>query len=214
MDRATKAVTSLPTHFLFGGAFKDIRRLGFYQWAKQNVLVKSIALILVGVFLIIATDYFLTIATKVVFVVMTVIEIVFSVKQFHKNRWQIFNVRYRMYLCISMIIICVVVLLRDQALFILGSVLFGVLALIFTFLTLDAAINSKDDSIWKRVIHFFESAVSAAYGISFLIIPSENVFKHVWGVGISLIIDGVFRLVIAYVPYFRKTSPRRTLRKH
>lgn len=210
-DATKKAVTTLPTHFLFGRAFKDIGKLGFFQWAKNNVIAKSVILIVLGLFFIIASKYLLEIAAKVVFTGLTLIEIAFSIRQLYKNHWEFFRLRYRMYLCISMIIICGVVLFKSQAVYILGSVLFGVIALIFTFVTLDAAVNDKNP--WKRVVHIVESVISSAYGISFLLIPSENIFTYIWGVGIVLIFDGVFRILIAYVPFFKKTAQKKTPRR-
>lgn len=204
-DATKKAVTTLPTHFLFGRAFKDIGANGFFDWVKKNVLVKSILLIVLGIFFILASKYLLEIAAKSVFTALTLVEIVFTIRQLYKNNWEFFRLRYRIYLCISMLIICLVVLFQKQAVFILGSVLFGVIALIFTFVSLDAAVNDTEDDRWKRIIHVFEAILSFSYGISFLLIPSENIFKYIWGVGIALIFDGVFRIVIAYVPFFRRT---------
>ena len=214
-DATKKAVTSLPTHFLFGRAFKDIGKIGFFEWVKRNVVAKSIGYILIGVFFIIASEYLLEIAAKVVFAALTLIEIVFTIRQMYKNNWEFFRLRYRMYLCISMIIICLVVMFRSQAVYILGSVLFGVIALIFTFVSLDAAVNDKEDNLWKRIIHVFEAVISSVYGISFLVIPSENIFKYIWGVGAAMIVDGAFRIVIAYVPFFKRTGkPKRLSGRH
>ncbi|MBQ6154081.1 MAG: DUF2974 domain-containing protein [Ruminococcus sp.] len=212
-DATKKAVVSLPTHFLFGRAFKDIGTMGFFNWVKQNVVAKSIILIAIGIFFIVAKDNLLATSAKFVFTGLTLIEIVFTLRQLYKNNWEFFRLRYRMYLCISMIIICLVVLLRDQAVYILGSVLFGVIALIFTFVSLDAAINDKEDNLWKRIIHILEALISSGYGISFLLIRSDRIFRYIWGVGIAMIIDGILRIVIAYVPLFsRKGKPKRTRR--
>ena len=172
-----------------------------------------IILIAIGIFFIVAKDNLLATSAKFVFTGLTLIEIVFTLRQLYKNNWEFFRLRYRMYLCISMIIICLVVLLRDQAVYILGSVLFGVIALIFTFVSLDAAINDKEDNLWKRIIHILEALISSGYGISFLLIRSDRIFRYIWGVGIAMIIDGILRIVIAYVPLFsRKGKPKRTRR--
>ena len=213
-DATKKAVASLPAHFLFGRAFKDIGKIGFFEWVKQNVIAKSIIFIALGIFFIVAKDNLLATTAKIIFTMLTVIEIAFTLRQLYKNSWEFFRLRYRMYLCISMIIICMVVLLRDQAVYILGSVLFGVIALIFTFFSLDAAINDKEDNLWKRVIHIFEAIISSGYGISFLVIPSDRIFRYIWGVGIALIVDGVFRIVIAYVPFFQRTGKPKQRRRH
>ncbi len=197
-----RAVASLPVKAIFGDTFRDIRRNGFVQWVHKNVIPKSIAMILVGVFCIIAPDYLLELFAKLVFVAVTVAEMIFTVKQLIKAKWNFLNLRYRMYLCISMIIVCIVVLLRDQAMYILGSVLFGVVAMIVTFVSVDKAIGERQD-LFKRIVYIFESVVSGGFGIAFLIIPSEHIFRYIFGVGIALIIDGVFRLVIRYVPFFR-----------
>ena len=212
-DATKKAVTSLPTHFLFGRAFQDIGQDGFFNWVKHNVIAKSVSYIVIGVFFILASNYLLEMAAKVVFIGLTLVEIVFTIRQLYKNNWEFFRLRYRMYLCISMIIISIVVLIRSQAVYILGSVLFGVMALIFTFFSLDAAINDKEDNIWKRIVHIFEAVISSVYGIGFLLIPSENIFTYIWGVGAAMIVDGVFRIVIAFVPFFKNTKSKRPLRR-
>ncbi|MBQ8297493.1 MAG: DUF2974 domain-containing protein [Ruminococcus sp.] len=204
-----RTVASLPTQAAFGNIFTNIRRMGFVKWLDECQVLKCFILIALGIFFLFASEKSLEITAMVFFLVLAVAELVLTIKRLYQAKWNFVSVKERIYLLVILLALCVVIVVKENALFMLGSILCGVFAIILAFRQLAKA-TAKTDNIFMRVIHALETILLFIYGASFLVAPYDTIFAYAMSVGILLIIDGAVRLGFRIYRQIRpQTSKRR-----
>ncbi|MBQ3329645.1 MAG: DUF2974 domain-containing protein [Ruminococcus sp.] len=204
-----KAVASLPEQAIFGNTFSKIKEVGLFRWLKECRIVKDVLLIGIGLFFVLASDRALDITAMIFFLALTAVELVLTVRRLAQGGWSIGKVKERFYILAALIAICIVIVVKDQALFMLGSLLYGILSLIAAFRQLSSALDKNDD-ILMRIIHGIETAALFFFGVTFLIISSDQIYGYALFVGILLMIDGVSRIAARI---YRNTHPEKPRRE-
>ncbi len=198
-----KAVASLPEQALFGNAISSIRKIGLIQWLGQCQVAKNLVLLGTGLFFVLASDRALEITAMVFFLALTAIELVLTIRRLYQAEWKFSMIKERVYLLASLIAICIVIVVKKQALFMIGSILCGIIAIILAFRQMSKATDKQDDT-FMRVVHAFETLLLFVYGICFLVVSSDMVYDFSVSVGIVLMVDGAVRM--GYRIY-RQTHP-------
>lgn len=188
-----KAVASLPEQALFGNTFYKIKENGLIQWLKECKVAKDILLIIAGLFFVIASDNALDITAMIFFLALTAVELVLTIRRLAQAGWSIAKVKERLYILAALIAICIVIVVKDQALFMFGSLLYGVISLILAFRQLSCALDKNDDNV-MRIIHGIETAALFFFGVTFLTINSDQIYGYALFVGILLMVDGASRI--------------------
>ena len=109
----------------------------------------------------------------------------------------------RIYITIALIALCAVIFIKEQATFLLGSLIFGVLFLVLAERCGELAAKSGSD-IFMRWLHIAEALISAVLGVAFLIIPQYYVSSFAIAIGSVLIADGVVRIGKVLYPFFMR----------
>ena len=202
-----KTVAALPAQAALGSTVHHIRKLGILKWLDECHVAKCVILIAVGLFFIIASNRALEITAMILFAMLALAELFFTGYRLYKSKWDFSTAKERLILLIILIAICIVVLLKENALFMFGSILYGVFAIVLAFRQTSKAITQKDDFV-MRVIHALEAALLLIYGVSSLIASYESVYGMALSIGILLIADGVlrlgYRIYILYHPQAQK----------
>ena len=211
-----KAVASLPEQALFGNAFVNIKKVGFIQWLKECQIIKTLALFAVGLFFVLASDKAIDITAMVFFLLLTVVELVLTIRRLYQADWNFGKVKERIYILAALIALCIVIVVKDQALFLIGSILYGVTSIIFAFRQLSKA-TDKNDDIEMRIIHGVEAFLLFYFGVTFLIINYDQIYGYSLFVGILLMVDAVsrfaHRIYRQFHPAVPKTERNRNRRK-
>lgn len=208
-----RAVASLPEQVLFGNTFTNIKKVGFFQWLKDCKALKNIALFVVGLFFVLASDKALEITAMAFFIALTLVELVLTIRRLIKVKWDFRKIKERIYLLVALIAICIVIVVKDQALFMIGSILYGVTALIIAFLQLSKATERNDD-LFMRVVRSVETALLFIYGFSFLVINYDNIYGYSLTVGILLMVDGAVRVGYTIYRYYHPMKPKPATRRN
>ena len=206
-----KAVASLPEQALFGNTFTKIKDVGFIQWLKNCQIAKNLLLFAVGLFFVLASDSALEITAMVFFVSLTVIELVLTIRRLYQAHWSISKVKERLYILAALIAICIVITVKDQALFMVGSILYGVTSIIFAFRQLSSVMDKNDDVV-MRIIHGIESALLFIFGVTFLVINYDKIYGYSLFVGILLMVDAVSRMAYRIYLYYHPAQPKKIRR--
>ena len=207
-----KAVASLPEQALFGNTFSKIKKIGFIQWLKECQIAKDILLMIVGLFFVLASDKALDITAMIFFLALTAVELVLTIRRLAQAGWNIVKIKERLYILAALVAICIVIVVKDQALFMFGSLLYGVASLIFAFRQMSGALNKNNDIV-MRVIHGAETAVLFYFGITFLTINSDQIYGYALFVGILLMVDGASRIAGRIYRKSHPEKPKRTAGK-
>ena len=205
-----KTIASLPEKAMFGNLFSKIKETGLIKWLNQCNIAKSLTLVAIGLFFVLASDKALEITAMIFFVALTVVELVLTVRRLKQADWKLSRVKERLYLVSALVAICIVIVVKDQALFMIGSLLYGVTAIVFAFIQLSKAAEKKDDDLFLRIIHTVETVLLFMFGLSFLVINSDVVYAYSLSVGILLMIDGASR---AGYRIWRELHPEKVKRR-
>lgn len=160
----------------------------------KSELFQALALIAGGVAMYLASDSLLEIISLLFFLSLTMFQCYLTVKRLKANGWRPERVREMIYFTIILLALCAVIVVKEKAMFLLGSLLFGVLFLLLAFRSSERAVKCRND-LFLRVLYLGEGLLSAIYGISFLVIPQATVFAYAISIGVALAADGLLRLI-------------------
>lgn len=197
------AVASFSTRAAFGNSFKQIKKLGFFKWLNDNQIAKSAVMIILGVMFLIGSKNILEIVSGLFFIILALAEVIFTIRRLVKSHGNFAANKERIYLCVILIAVCVVLFIKEQATFMFGSIIFGILAFV---LASQVFVQSSDKSkeSYLRVINIIEGVICVIYGISFLVIPERRVFAFSISIGVVLIADAVTRILFVLIPYIKR----------
>lgn len=196
-SRVTKrAAASLPEQALFGNTFKEIKQTGFWQRVSKAGLAQSLAMIITGILFIYAPNNILNVVSMMFITGLALLQIWLTIKRLKENHWNFTMVKERLYLSVILSVLSIFLLVKNNAMFIMGSVIFSISAFV---LLAYSSMKTADKSLplYARLLHGAEAILCLIYGISFLIIPQEAVFAYMVSIGFILIIDAILRAIIA-----------------
>ena len=136
-------------------------------------------------------DIFLAILLFLVFAAETT----FTVRRLMKNHWNTRSERMRIMLCIVLLVIFLLILVKDQALFVLSSALFGGILLFYAYFT---ASKLKEDRKFGPFFwfHLIEAIVFSICGLFILVAPQWIIRWYSIVVGSILIVDAAIHAII------------------
>jgi len=136
-------------------------------------------------------DIFLAILLFLVFAAETT----FTVRRLMKNHWNMQAERMRIMLCIALLVIFLLILVKDQALFVLSSALFGGILLFYAYFT---ASKLKEDRKFGPFFwfHLIEAIVFSICGLFILVAPQWIIRWYSIVVGSILILDAAIHAII------------------
>ena len=173
-----------PGRALFADGYKDI------------VLGGAIALI--GLILcLLSGDHLLDYAALITMGLVAAYQIYVTVRRFRDRKGRTAGLRDRMYIAIAMIALFIVLIVKQDAAFLLGSLIFAVLFLALAYR--QSLYISKARKTSHKAFYVAETAVCGIFGVSFLLIPKETVEEYTLALGIALILDGLTRLITLYL---------------
>ena len=173
---------------------EKVSRLVKKEIGHQPFLLDAV-IALVGVLLLLLPvktfDYFMA----VVLFGMFVAETTFTVRRLIRNHWNTHVERTRIILCILLLVFLLMILVKEQALFVLSSALFGAILLVYTYYI---ATKLKQDRKYGAFywLHLIEAIVFALCGLFILVAPQWAIRWYAISVGIILILDAAIHTVI------------------
>ena len=120
---------------------------------------------------------------------------VLVVKKLRTNSWRLELSRERLVLTVALLVICVCIVVKPQALFLVGSLMLATAALSACAAAISRAMDAEQTRPW-RILAAIEAVLLDMFGMSFLVIPKGTAFAYATSAGIVLIIDGVARIVL------------------
>lgn len=136
-------------------------------------------------------DIFLAVLLFLVFAA----EATFTVRRLIRNHWNTREERMRIILCIVFFVTFLLILVKDQALFVLSSALFGGVLLFYAYYT---AAKLKQDQRYSGFfwLHLVEAILFSLCGVFILIAPQEAIRWYSLTVGILLVLDAATHALI------------------
>lgn len=200
---ARKTAAALPLKAAFGDFHRDLGKMGIAAFFAAHPMAMNLFLILCGGFVLLASEQMLSVAVMAALVLLTISQIALVLRRLVGQKLPFAALKERVYICIALIVLCLSILFKEDALFVFGSVLFAVL---FFVLSIRAISRASDETNAKffRVLGGFEGFFAAIYGFSFLVIPRNTVRTYAMSIGCLLILDGIVRILHIFVPTWRE----------
>ncbi|MBR1842427.1 MAG: DUF2974 domain-containing protein [Oscillospiraceae bacterium] len=199
-----KALASLPGQALNDGTVIEVNPGKIGQWLTECHFAHALLMVLFGILLLCTTDSILELTATFIFVALAAIQLILTLRRFVLNGFRIEGLRERAALTTLMLALCLVLIIKEQAMFIMGSTIFGIVFIAFAFGCADKASHESDRLI--KVLYILETIFSAIFGGAVLIISRSVVYPFVLALGILMIADGVIR--IGYMLYKRYKASR------
>ena len=203
-DVTKKALASLPGQALSDGTVIEVSPGKLRQWLAESHFAHALLMVLFGILLLRTTDSILELTATFIFVALAAIQLILTLRRFVLNGFRIDGLRERAALTTLMLVLCVVLIVKEQAMFIMGSTIFGVVFIAFAFGCADKA--SRESDVLLKVLYVLETVFSAIFGGAVLLIPRSVVYPFVLALGILMILDGAIR--IGYMVYKRYNASR------
>lgn len=193
-----RTLASLPRRMIFEDALDTPKHEDIWTRLKTDHLIHSLLLIACGVFIFFASGSILDIAAMILVGSLALLQVVLTVRRLVKNHWKLEAMRERIILTIVLLALCAVIFIKEQAMFLMGSMIFGALFLVGAYSSSEKAAAERDDT-FLRVLYIIEAGLAAVYGVSFLLIPQATVYAFAMSIGVTMVADGLIRLIVRLV---------------
>jgi uncharacterized membrane protein HdeD (DUF308 family) len=191
-DTTKKVLKSLPRKLLLDDTEKEPLKTKLPRIFRNSLLITALVMIALGVGVLFVSDKILEIVSIALVAIVAAVEIFVIIRRLIKSKGRMDGLRERIFITLGLLALIPVVLIKEKAMFIFGSVIFGVLFLVLGYVAGERAV--KDKRIFVRVLHIVECVLSIATGVIFLIIPSKWVHTLAIVLGIVLLTLAAARL--------------------
>ena len=166
---------------------------------KAKEWLPYVAMILTSILLFIVPEYIMQAAISLILLAVIIFEIAVTVRHLIKAKWNLQEESARVYICIVMIGVYALLLVKEDALFLIGSVVIGVSFLVWAYRNAIAFRNLCDETDKKErrpekvklVLEIIFLVILAGF---ILIAPKDTLAWYMVFLGIVLFIDGIVNL--------------------
>ena len=179
---------------------EDIKQTSFAKIVEKGIEKKSAIRVVVGIIIavccyIVPENFIETIFAILLFIMMAY-QIFLTIYHLRKNKWNLNKERIRVNISITMIVAYAIIIVKDEALFLLSSILFGIFFLIASYQNIIKYKDSKDSLCKKRYI--IEAIMSFIYGGYLVVSPDVGLQWYTISCGTFFLLDAIFELIHIY----------------
>ncbi|MGN1390052.1 MAG: Mbeg1-like protein [Bulleidia sp.] len=186
-------LVKLPLTALFGNIPERMKNQKLNQFLKTEA-GGAILILLAGIICIAAPDTILEQTAGLILLAAVVSEAVLTIRRLAACHWNFQQEKLRVYICIALAAVYVLILVKDQALFLIASAFFGSVLLMSSYASLSgaAANRTRKGIYWRSVAETLLFGVSGGY---ILIAPDRGISWYMVSLGSVLIADAAVRLI-------------------
>ena len=201
-DDATirEIVAALPDQMLFQGEGKKITsRLFRWKIFKQYMsseLAKGLMTILIGLLMFLIPEGFIFYVVGVALVIITTFFVSATIRRLVKDKWNLNKHFAYAVLSILLIAVSLITFIKEGALFVMASAIFGTALLAEAYNCLNRA--KKDNWKFRKIFLIVMAAVWAHCGLFILFAPENTLKFYILFVGTLAVIEGVSRAALSF----------------
>ena len=201
-DDATirEIVAALPDQMLFEGEGKKITsRLFRWKIFKQYMsseLAKGLMTILIGLLMFLIPEGFIFYVVGAALVIITTFFVSATIRRLVKDKWNLNKHFAYAVLSILLIAVSLITFIKEGALFVMASAIFGTALLAEAYNCLNRA--KKDNWKFRKIFLIVMAAVWAHCGLFILFAPENTLKFYILFVGTLAVIEGVSRAALSF----------------
>ena len=191
-----ETIVSLPDQMLFEGKGKKITRWSIYKQFMSSELAKGLLTMIVALFMCLIPEGFLFYVVGAGLVLVTAFFISATLRRLIKDKWNLNKDFVYAILTMLLIAVTLITFIKEGALFVMASAIFGTLLLAAAY---NCVIRAKKSS-WKpqRIFLIFMAVLWASCGLFILFAPEKTLFFYMMVVGCVGALDGAVRSLLSF----------------
>lgn len=166
---------------------------------KKMDWLAPVGMILVSIVLFMIPEYTLQVGIGLALLAVILFELGVTIKHLFKTKWNLQEESARVYICLAMIGVYIMLLVKENALFLIGSIVIGVSFFAWayrnaiTFKTLCATTEKKERRA-EKVKLVIEIIMLIILGGFILVAPKDTLGWYMIFLGVVFLIDGIVNL--------------------
>ncbi len=211
LDRETvRTFMKLPATAVLDKAPDEEKMSGIKHKIKKQEWLPYVAMIIVSIILYIIPEIFMQAGISLVLFAGIVFEVAVTIRHLHKAKWNLQEESARVYICLIMIGIYALILVKEDALFLIGSVVIGVIFLMWAYRNAIAYKNlceatEKKERRPEKIKLIIEIVFLIIMGGFILIAPEDTLNWYMVVLGEVFMVDGIVNLAFLF---YRKKKER------
>ncbi len=192
-----KMAMSFPKKALFGNKNSPFDRLKEKVKSEKKEILPMLVIIAIGILFLVLPLNGLAVFVGIVMLIPVAYEVITTLKALKTDKWNFKEQRTRVNICLIIIGIYLVVMFKEGALPFIFSTALGIIFLIFSYRGLSDSRKFYRIHNTRMVFFALESAAMIVLSILTFAIPEQALSWYVNYIGIALIADGAFRLIMS-----------------
>ena len=173
---------------------EEVIRKSMLEVIQTPELLQSLVVLPLGLIVYLATGHILDIICLVLVLGLSAAEIYISLRRLRKSGWNVQEQHSTVYLIIVTAALTASLFVKDNASYLFGSIIIGILLLIASYQASERAYNHKESKI-SRILCTAEAVMTAMFGFSFIVSPHHTMDAHSMFLGRLMMTDGALRLL-------------------
>jgi hypothetical protein len=167
----------------------------------SDLRIQGAGLLLTGVILVLMSGMLFELTTIIIITAVAAFQMVLTIRKLVKQRGMSGEMRGRFFVLIAMLALALILFFKEQAMFLIGSGLYGIVCLALSFYAIWTGSKQKEKRTFLHALAFVEGAVIGLFGLGFLLIPQSIVQPFTILLAACVALDGLIRLGCWLVRY-------------
>ena len=204
-ETTKETLSKLPEKVLFEDVLPELpsEEAGKWKTFFSDFWVHGLLLTVGGIIAVFLSEFLFELTSMGLVFLLAAVQLVLVIRRLIRQRGKLDGLRERFFLLSGLLALMGILWFKEKALFLLGSLIYGILGLWVAYASIDAGIRQKEQP-FLRVLNFVEGALAAIYGFGFLLIPQTVVHPFAGSMAVNIAIDGVLRFIYGIL---RKRKP-------
>lgn len=191
-----ETVASLPDQVLFEGNGLKIAKWSFFKQYMSSELAKGLMTIIIGLTMCLIPEGFIFYAVGAALVLITSFFVFITIRRLIKDNWNLNkHIEYAL-LTILLIAVTLIMFIKEGALFVMASAIFGTVLLAESYNCVNRA--RKADWAFRRIFLVIMTGLWAGCGVFILFAPENSLHFYMLVVGSVALIDGTGRSLLSF----------------
>jgi hypothetical protein len=198
-----KSLRKLPKQLFRDDDLPKIPRSKFEKLHRlfSDLRIQGAGLLLISLILTLMSGILFELTTIIIITAVAAFQMVLTIRKLIKQRGMSGEMRGRFFVLIAMLALAVILFFKEQAMFLIGSGLYGIVCLALSFWAIWTGSKQKDKRSFLHTLAFIEGAVIGLIGLGYLLIPQSIVQPFTIALAACIALDGIIRLVCWLVRY-------------
>lgn len=197
-SNSVKTAAKIPEKVVFGDLIDRIQTGKFAKLINKNQLIEGVIFTVVGLLMLILNENALHVIVIVLLGGVAAFQLWYTVEKLHESRWDLKRERTRVYIFLAILTLFALVLVKEQATFVVGSGIAGGWLLVVAYRSFVAVKESggRDFAYYKNLV---KAILYLICGAAVLVTPLGTLKWIIFALGVVMAIDGVCTIVYSLI---------------